>query len=185
MLITAAVALFACDKTSVPVGPLADMVGEYRIVEIPEVSAHDEALPLLDVLGRVRERMSRLVPQPSIGTVGIAPVIGGDYTEWLVQLDEPAHEYRMLVGSRRSDRAFPVWRFEQAPAPQVRTEGIARLEQDTFIAEFEFTTTAGSGSLLRERWDRLADGRLEFALETRRKDETRARRVGGFIARPR
>jgi hypothetical protein len=180
------VMLFAasgCRPALVREGPVPQFVGEYHIADVSEPTIADDAVPLLGAIARLQERVSALAPQRPLGTVTIAAVIGSEYAEWRVRFNDPDHEYRMVVGPQNADGTFGVWRFEQTPAPKVRAEGVARLDRDTLIAEFGFTAETSSRSLLRERWIRHSDGRLEFALETRAAGGS-PRRLGGFVARP-
>lgn len=121
----------------------------------------------------------RIVCGPA-GTVRVADALGATYTEWSVSIGQPSHELRMLVGAANADGSFPVWRFEQEPAPAVGHEGTARLEGRDFIADFA-STSSQPGRILRERWRLMPDGGLEFALEASGQGET-PRRVGGFVA---
>jgi hypothetical protein len=70
------------------------------------------------------------------GTLRVADALGNSYAEWTLNVGKPSHELRMLVGARRSDGTFPVWRFEQEPAPTVAHEGTGRLEGRAFVADF-------------------------------------------------
>lgn len=121
----------------------------------------------------------QIVRGPS-GTIRVADALGGSYTEWRVILGQPSHEHRMFVGAQASDGSFPVWRFEQAPAPAVSTEGRGRIEGQQFVTDFA-ATTDDPGRMLRERWTLTPNGGLEFALEASGQGET-PRRVGGFGA---
>jgi hypothetical protein len=110
------------------------------------------------------------------GTVRVAGVLGGSFTEWSV--NEPPHEVRMIVGLRKDDGTFPVWRFEQDPAPNVANEGTARLEGQTLIADFH--SSSQPEKLLRERWTLGPKGSLRFDLEAAQGGTPQ--RVGGFTA---
>ena len=84
-----------------------------------------------------------------------------------------------MLGSRRADGAYPVWRFEQEPAPRVPVEGITRMDGDDLVAEF-IASDDEATRMIREQWT-LHDQRLEFTLEA----STGGRepvRVGGFVA---
>ena len=144
-----------------------------------ESSKVEEVWPALRHVAEARERLTRLMPNRAIGTVVVAPLLGSEYAGWTVHFDEPDHEIRMIVGPRKTDGTFAVWRFEQTPAPKVRNDGTGYLEADAFIAEFAFET-GNPPAFLRERW-MLQGDRVEFALETRA-GTTLPRRVGGFIA---
>ena len=128
----------------------------------------------------VGKRLTSLMPNRAIGTVVVAPLIGSEYAEWSVHFDEPDHEIRMIVGPRQTDGTFPVWRFEQTPAPTVRNDGTGYLDAGAFVAEFAFVSDKSS-AFLRERW-MLRQDRLEFALETRAAGSTSPTRIGAFIA---
>jgi hypothetical protein len=78
---------------------------------------------------------------------------------------EPRHEVRLLVGMLRSDGMFPVWRFEQEPAPQVEHQGTGRLSGPGFVADFG-ATDGEQGKFLRERWTLTVNG-LRFDLSRR------------------
>jgi hypothetical protein len=94
-------------------------------------------------------------------------------------MDEPAHEIRRMVGPRNADGSFPIWRFEQQPAPAVAADGVLRIDQDGMIADFQGTTSRAF--VLRERWRLVDEGTLEFALEAG-PDVSSLVRVGGFTA---
>jgi hypothetical protein len=112
------------------------------------------------------------------GSVRVADALGGSYTEWAVNVGQPPHEVRMMVGPRRGDGTFPVWRFEQDPAPNVANEGSARLEDQTLIADFY--SSSQPQKLLRERWTLGSNGSLRFDLEAAQGGAPQ--RVGGFTA---
>ena len=131
-------------------GPLPQFSGDYRIV------------------------------RGAAGTIRVTAAIGGNYTEWSVHVAQPVHELRMLVGARRADGSFRVWRFEQEPAPAVEHEGTARLEGGELVADFPSTSGQRAG-FLRERWRLTPDGGLEFDLEASAQGEA-PQRVGGFVA---
>jgi hypothetical protein len=169
-----------CARPPAGGGPLPQFTGAYRILEMVESSKVDEVWPALRHVAEARERLTRLMPNRAIGTVVVAPLLGSEYAEWKVHFDEPDHEIRMIVGPRKSDGTFAVWRFEQAPAPETRHDGTGFLEADAFVAEFAFET-GNSPAFLRERW-MLRGDRVEFALETRAAGTTSPRRIGGFIA---
>lgn len=113
------------------------------------------------------------------GIVRISSALGGTYAEWQIQFEDPEHELRMLVGFPDPDGSFPVWRFEQEPAPAVAQEGVARLEETELVAEFRKRSPGTEGVLL-ERW-RLAGADLEFTLEAGLQGEP-PQRIGGFVA---
>lgn len=121
----------------------------------------------------------RIVRGPS-GSVRIAGVMGGAYSEWTVSVGQPSHEVRMLVAPPGADGRFRVWRFEQEPAPAVAHEGTARLADNQELVA-EFPGTAGADRVLRERWRLTGDGGLTFTLEAGSQGQT-IRRVGGFSA---
>jgi hypothetical protein len=112
------------------------------------------------------------------GSVRVADVLGGSYTEWSVNVGQPPHEVRMMVGPRKDDGTFPVWRFEQDPAPNVANEGIARLDGQVLIADFD--SSSQPQKLLRERWTLGPKGSLRFDLEAAQGGTPQ--RVGGFTA---
>src|SRR5262245_56231556 len=97
------------------------------------------------------------------GTVQVSDALGSSFSEWVVRFEEPRHEVRLMVGELRSDGTFPVWRFEQDPAPQVAHQGSGRLSGEEFVADFG-STDGQQGKFLRERWTLTADG-LQFDLE--------------------
>ena len=72
----------------------------------------------------------------------------------------------MLVGARRTDWTYPVWRFEQAPAPATAGGGRARVEGNELIADFPLRDATGERPILRERWRLIGDDRLDFPLES-------------------
>jgi hypothetical protein len=132
-----------------PIGPLPDFRGTFRISNGPT------------------------------GTLRIADALGNSYAEWTLRIGEPSHELRMLVGARRADGTFPVWRFEQEPAPTVAQDGIGRLEGQAFVAEFR-TANGNPGKLIRERWTRIGAS-VRFDLEAEGEGSGPVR-VGGFTA---
>ncbi len=113
------------------------------------------------------------------GRVRISPALGGTYAEWEIRFDEPEHELRMFLGLPNPDGDYPVWRFEQAPAPAVAQEGVARFQAGELVAEFT-SPAPGVEKILRERW-RLTDGELEFSLEAGTQGAP-PQRIGGFTA---
>jgi hypothetical protein len=113
------------------------------------------------------------------GTIRVSDALGTSYTEWVVRFDEPRHEVRLMVGERRSDGTFPVWRFEQDPSPRVETQGTGRLSGRAFVADFG-SVDREPGKFLRERWTLTQNG-LQFDLEASG-DGVGPRRVGGFMA---
>jgi hypothetical protein len=168
-----------CAHSPAPGGPLPQFNGAYRILEVVESSAAHEVWPALKQFAEVRQRVTALMPSRAIGTVVVAPLLGSEYAEWKVHFDEPDHEIRVIVGPRKADGTFAVWRFEQTPAPRVRNDGTGYLEADAFVAEFAFLT--GNSAFLRERWILRGD-RVEFALEMRAGGTASPTRIGGFIA---
>ena len=120
----------------------------------------------------------RIISGP-MGTLRVADALGNSYAEWTLNIGEPSHELRMLVGARKSDGTFPVWRFEQEPAPTVAHEGTGRLDGPAFVADFP-DANGEAGKFLRERWT-LTDRGLRFDLEAAA-DVIGPRRVGGFAA---
>jgi hypothetical protein len=96
-----------------------------------------------------------------------------------MNIGQPSHELRMLVGPRRGDGTFPVWRFEQEPAPAVANEGTGRLEGQAFVADFP-DSNGNSGKFIRERWT-LAGAGIRFDLEAAGEGSGPVR-VGGFMA---
>ena len=113
------------------------------------------------------------------GTVQVSDALGGSFTEWVIQLEEPRHEVRLMVGERRADGSLPVWRFEQDPAPQVEHRGTGRLSDQGFVADF-VSTDGEQGKFLRERWTLTQNG-LRFDLEASG-NGAGPQRVGGFEA---
>ena len=113
------------------------------------------------------------------GTVQVSDALGRSFTEWVVRFEEPRHEVRLMVGERRVDETFPVWRFEQDPAPQVEHEGIGRLSGQGFVADLG-STDGERGKFRRERWTLTRDG-LAFDLEASR-NGVGPQRGGGFVA---
>ena len=111
--------------------------------------------------------------------VRISPALGGTYAEWQIHFVEPEHELRMFLGPSNPDGDYPVWRFEQEPAPAVAHEGVARFQAGELVAEFR-SPTPGVEKILRERW-RLTDGELEFSLEAGTQGAP-LQRTGGFTA---
>jgi hypothetical protein len=161
--------------------PFPEFVGEYRIVDAEGESAWEQ-IPPLGALSRMRaltDRMRRSLAS-SLGTVQVRPAVGGEYVEWNIAMDEPAHEIRRMLGPRNVDGSFPIWRFEQQPAPAVAVDGVVRIDHDEMIADFQGTTPARA-FVLRERWRLVDDGTLEFALEAG-PDPGSLARVGGFTA---
>jgi hypothetical protein len=86
----------------------------------------------------------------------------------------------MLIGGRRADGTFPVWRFEQEPAPAVSNEGVARLDGTELVADFVARESDAARHMIRERWN-LTDGNLSFSLEANTQGRV-PERVGGFVA---
>lgn len=113
------------------------------------------------------------------GTVRIVPALGGKYAEWHIRFDDPEHEVRMFLGLVTPDGDYPVWRFEQEPAPFVAEKGVARFDGGELVAEFA-STTPTTPRVLRERW-KLTEATLEFSLEAGTQGES-LRTVGGFVA---
>jgi len=154
MLIAAAFVFFGGLATLARVqstsGPLPQFTGEYR------VSGGDA------------------------GVIRIGEALGGTYTEWRVTLGQPQHELRMLVGARRDDGTFPVWRFEQEPAPRVPNQGVARLQGSELVAEFVAPANDAARHMIRERWKVTSDS-LVFTLEANTQGRE-PQRVGGFVA---
>ena len=113
------------------------------------------------------------------GSVQVTDALGTSFTEWAVRFDDPRHEVRLMVGERRPDGTFPVWRFEQDPAPHVEHQGTGRLSPEGFVADFG-STDGEPGKFLRERWTLTRDG-MQFDLEASG-NGVGPRRVGGFVA---
>jgi hypothetical protein len=113
------------------------------------------------------------------GTVRISDALGTSYAEWVIRFDEPLHEVRLMVGELRADGTFPVWRFEQDPAPRVEHQGTGRLSGQGFVVDFG-SVDGEQGKFLRERWT-LTPGGLQFDLEASG-NGVGPRRVGGFMA---
>jgi hypothetical protein len=172
----------ACTTASHTIGgPVPQFNGEYRIVE-----ARQGASILPDEFGalsRISDLTNRVQESTGdrLGTMQVRPAVGGEYAEWTIVLDEPAHEIRLLLGPKLADGTFPIWRFEQQPAPTLAHEGRARLEGNQMIADFVVVGPADPRRIVRERWTRSDDGRLEFDLEGG-VDDGPFRRVGGFVA---
>lgn len=120
-----------------------------------------------------------LITEEPTGTIQVSDALGSSFIEWVVRFEEPRHEVRLMVGELRADGTFPVWRFEQAPAPQVEHEGTGRLSGQGFVADFG-STDGERGKFLRERWTLTRDG-LQFDLEASG-NGLGPRRVGGFLA---
>jgi hypothetical protein len=162
-------------------GPLPQFNGEYRITDMGRVESEPtEVIPALSRLSRLSNRVSQAFA-PAAGSVVVAPAIGNEYAEWSIRIEDPDHEIRMLVGVRRSDGTYPVWRFEQAPAPVTVGDGTARVEGNELIADFALRDAIGERPILRERWRLIDDDRLEFSLESG-PGEGKVKRVGGFTA---
>ena len=113
------------------------------------------------------------------GTVQVSDALGSSFTEWVVRFEDPRHEVRLMVGELRADGTFPVWRFEQDPAPQVEHQGTGRLSGQGFVADFG-STNGERGKFLRERWTLTREG-LQFDLEASG-NGVGPQRVGGFVA---
>jgi hypothetical protein len=113
------------------------------------------------------------------GAIQVSDALGGSFTEWVVRFEDPRHEVRLMVGERRADGTFPVWRFEQDPAPLVEHQGAGRLSPEGFVADFE-SMDRRQARFLRERWTLTRDG-LQFDLEASA-NGVRPQRVGGFVA---
>ena len=145
----------------------------FMVVVVGAAAVGTQGSPLAQFRGQYR------VNQGPVGTVRVADALGASYTEWTVSVGQPSHELRMLVGPRRADNTFPVWRFEQEPAPNVVQEGTGRLSGQEFVADFP-SRDGEPGKFIRERWT-LRDGRLQFDLEASG-EGVGPRRVGGFIA---
>ena len=143
--------LSGCGRPEVVGGPLSLFNGRYKIIEGAE------------------------------GTVEVRPAVGGTYAELQASFDNPSHELRVIVGAARADGTFPVWRFEQKPAPKVPNDGVGRLQNGELVTDF-VAAADPDHKLLRERWNLTGDTQLEFTLEAASSGGT-PRRVGGFIAR--
>ena len=100
-----------CTHSPAAGGPLPQFTGAYRILEVVDSSAAHEVWPALRQFAEVRERVTALMPNRAIGTVDVAPLLGGEYAEWKVHFDEPDHEVRMIVGPRGTNGTFAVGRF--------------------------------------------------------------------------
>jgi hypothetical protein len=109
----------------------------------------------------------------------VSDALGTSYTEWVVTFEEPRHEVRLMVGEPRSDGTFPVWRFEQDPAPRIEHQGTGRLSGQGFVADFG-SVDGEEGKFLRERWTLTSNG-LQFDLEASG-NGVGQQRVGGFMA---
>ena len=176
-----AVAACACsEQGSRDGGPLPQFTGVYRIMEIgdPEPELPDE-ISAFSRWSHLTRRVSRTFAG-AVGRVEVGPAVGGEYSEWRVRFDDPDHEIRLLVGPRRGNDSYPVWRFEQAPAPPAN-EGTARVDGDELIADFAILGVEGRRPVIRERWRLTEDGRLEFSLEGGI-EGGKLKRVGGFTA---
>jgi hypothetical protein len=91
------------------------------------------------------------------GTVLVSDALGSSFIEWVVRFEEPRHEVRLMVGAVRPDATFPVWCFEQDPAPRVEHQGTGRLSEQGFVADFG-SIDAEQGKFLRERWTLTREG---------------------------
>jgi len=124
-------------------------------------------------------RGTYLITDEPSGTIQVSDALGSSFTEWVVRFEEPRHEVRLMVGELRADGTFPVWRFEQDPAPQVEHQGTGRLAGQGFVADFG-STDGERSKFLRERWTLTRDG-LAFDLEASG-NGVGPQRVGGFVA---
>jgi hypothetical protein len=116
----------------------------------------------------------------AVGTVEIAPALGGSFQEVRVVFTDVPHELRYLVATEEVGGSHSIWRFEGDPAPAVQKEGTARFEGGELIAEFPHTTR-NPAQVFRERWKVSAAGQLEFVLEAGSVGKA-TRRIGSFTA---
>jgi hypothetical protein len=171
-----------CAQTRPEGGPLPQFTGEYRIVDAGE-EASPELLPEFVPLSRLSGLSNRVRQSlaSSLGTVHVRPAIGGEYAEWNMAFDDPPHEIRRMVGPKKADGSFPIWRFEQQPAPRVDPRGVVRLERNEIVADFVSALPAARALMIRERWTLVGDDTLKFALEAG-PQSGKLVRVGGFTA---
>jgi hypothetical protein len=171
-----------CGQAPSSEGPLAQFSGEYRIIEAGNeaspgiVEELAPGLPVVGLMTRLRQSWAS-----SLGNVRVQPAVGGEYAEWNMAFDDPAHEIRRMVGPRQADGSFPIWRFEQQPAPALDHHGVLRLERNAVVAEFVSRASAPRPLVIRERWTLVGDDTLEFALEAGPSSE-KLIRVGRFTA---